>query len=222
MYYGNCLLHHKPSPSSFEQHHWDVLVWLFKITMSPTSASVFTVKSKISMPVLPMRSGLAVRYFAGTGLFSKKSWREYVNLMQFILNLYRMSIAMSLNFLNSSPSTQCLHMCPPDQLPPASFTRLPLASTILMPLVERGNLMSSTLKRGVSDRKSIRYSLWAYMTVGSPHILGPFPIINLKNSNHQSYFDIPSHLLTLQKGYYRFLTTLMFHLLQAYPTLQNK
>lgn len=57
-------------------------------------------------------------------------------------------MAMSLIGLHSSPSTQCLHMCPPDQLPPANLTLLPVASTILTPEVERGNWISSILKRG--------------------------------------------------------------------------
>jgi len=62
--------------------------------------------------------------------------------MQFILNLYLISIAMSLIGLHSSPSTQCLHMWPPDQFPPANLTLLPVESTILISEVERGNLMS--------------------------------------------------------------------------------
>ena len=47
----------------------------------------------------------------------------------------------------SSPSTHSLHKWPPDQFPPASLTRLPVASTIFIPLVERGKVMSSTLNK---------------------------------------------------------------------------
>lgn len=47
----------------------------------------------------------------------------------------------------SNPSTHSLHKCPPDQFPPASLTRLPVASTILIPLVESGKVMSSTLNK---------------------------------------------------------------------------
>ena len=79
--------------------------------------------------------------------------------MQFILNLYLISMAISLIGLHYNPSTQCLHICAPDQFPPANFTLFPFASTILMSFVESGKDMSSILKRGTSLAKSELNSL---------------------------------------------------------------
>ena len=96
--------------------------------------------------------------------------------MQFIWNLWRMSRAMSRRGLHSSPSTECLHMWAPDQLPPASLTLLPIASTILMPWVESGKLTYSAWKSALSAMKSTSWFLSLFMKFLSPQRLELLPI----------------------------------------------
>lgn len=145
--------------------------------MSPTSVKVFTVMSKIYMEVLPCKSGLAFKYLSGTMLLSNISCSEYVSRMQFILNLNLISIAMSFKVLHSSPSTQCLHICPPDQLPPASFTLLPVASTIFISSVDKGNLMSSTWNKAYSlEKLDMSFSVCNIKPL-SIVLSGAFPIV---------------------------------------------
>ncbi len=69
-------------------------------------------------------------------------------------NVWRIYLHMSYSLRYYRPPTQWRYAWPPDQLPPASFTRFPVASTIFMPFVERGNFILSTSNKGVSDLKS--------------------------------------------------------------------
>lgn len=111
--------------------------------------------------------------------------------MQFILNSYLICSAISRNDRHSSPSTQCLHIWPPDQFPPANLTLLPVASTIFIPWVESGNLISSTWKRGSSfTNYSWRINCW-FIKIESTVRSGALPIFMIIK-----YYDI---------GYYQWL-----------------
>lgn len=71
------------------QHHWDLLVWLFKYTIMPSSVSTLMVMSKISLAVLPKRSGLALIRSFSMKLFFRNSYSENVRRTWFIPNLVR-------------------------------------------------------------------------------------------------------------------------------------
>lgn len=116
---------------------------------------------KISFAVFPNKWGLALRrlWLMNLSLFSlflefflflfMNNYRENVILTQFIPNLYLMSLHRFYKGWQSKPPTQWREACPPDQFPPINLTRFPLLSTIAISLVDRGNWISSTLKRGI-------------------------------------------------------------------------
>ena len=153
-FYENLSLNQSPSSSLSEQHHCDTLVWLFSITISPSSVKALTVSSKISDAVFPKRLGFSLMSYRSMKLLSRKSCSEKVRRTQFMPNFSRMSLHIPFKGRLSNPPTQCRLAWPPDQFPPASLTLRPFRSTMRMPEVESGNCMSATSKRGICDVNS--------------------------------------------------------------------
>lgn len=162
-YYEYYFVYHSPSPSHGVQHHIDLLVWLFKITIKPASVIAFIVSSNICIDVFSYRFGFALMSYQLIMLFLQNIYKEKVNLMQLKSNYFLICWHKLYNFLYYSPLTQCLSAWPPDQFPPANLTLRPVASTIFIPEVESGNLILYTLNNGDQDIKSFCNS--EYLTI---------------------------------------------------------